>query len=392
MSPALRRVASFGLDGAAPAEPFGLGAAAPAEPFDVEPERWDGFLQVLGTGSLTGLASAAAAAGVLRLTDGQRQQLAAVHRHVMRLNLALEQQLLAVAAAFDGEGIEAVVLKGSAVARTCYPDPSWRPFKDLDLLVRTRDWERSCRLVAALGYARKLEEPRPGFDERFGKAATHRSAGGFELDLHRRLVLGPFGLWMDPEPLLARTGTFELAGRRLRRLGDTDLLLHACMHASLGWSPPLPIPVRDVVQIATSLAVDWDLLAGSASRWRLTAVLAHALATAAGTTGWQPCDEARRLMATAAGARERRALRAYTSDRRGEGATTLSALAAIPGVRPKLAYVSALACPSRAFLTARSAGGRTSYLARWVVALRWLARRVARHDAGSSPVAPGKRI
>ena len=374
----LRRVAAFGLvlppaGGSSVAEAAELGQAAGTGPIEVADGSWPMFLRRLGAHSLTGLATAAANAGVLRLGDSEREQLAAVHRRVMQLNLALEQRLLAATEAFGAEGIEVVGLKGSAVARTAYPDPSWRPFKDLDLLVRTRDWERSCRLLGELGYARKLGEPRPGFDERFGKAATHLSSDGFELDLHRRLVLGPFGLWMDPEPLFDRTATVQVGGRTLRRLGDTDLLLHACIHAALGWSPPLPMPVRDVAQIATSVPMDWDLLAASARLWRLTVVVDHALRTASEATGWEPGDEARRLMTAAATPQEQRALHAYTGDRRWRGATALSSVRAIPGVRSKLAYVSTLVYPSREFLSARSAGSHGSYLTRWATALRWLA-------------------
>src|SRR5437879_3101885 len=82
-----------------------------------------------------------------------------------------------------------------------------------------------------LGFTRPRPEPRPGFSERFGKAATHRGVDGLELDLHRTLVVGPFGLWLEPDELFEHAILFHLWGRELRRLDDTALVLHACLNA-----------------------------------------------------------------------------------------------------------------------------------------------------------------
>lgn len=353
---------------------FGLGPDGGAR-FEVPEESWRGLVGHLTNQRLTGLALAAASAGTLCVPAGRHEELLELHLGTMLWALTLERRLLALTSAFEEAGIEALVLKGPALAHTCYPDASWRPFGDVDLLVRTRDWREACSLLPELGYRRRMPEPRPGFSERFGNAAAHVSADGVEVDLHRSLVIGPFGLWMEPEELFEPEATFEMGGRRIRRLDDTALLLHACVHASLGFSPPLLLPVRDVAQITSQADVDWELFADQARRWRLGVVVQHAFSTATEVLGPVLPEEAALLAGARPTRRERRALRAYVTPVRWRGGTTVFTLLAIPGIRSKAAYLRALLFPSRDFLANRTAGGkRPSYLRRWLAPLRWLRR------------------
>ncbi|MGH2579345.1 MAG: nucleotidyltransferase family protein, partial [Actinomycetota bacterium] len=243
------------------------------ESLQVPADDWRAILATVVHQRLTGLAMAMAEDCLLALTDEQTEELLTWHREFMLNALTLERELLALASSFEDAGMEFVVLKGPAVAHTCYPDSSWRPFGDLDILVHVRDFQRASGVLAELGFGRVFPEPRPRFVERFGHTALHRTHEGFEIDLHRTLIPGPFGQWIDPEELILQTVSFSLGGRSLRRLNDTALLLHACLHASLGARPPLVLPVRDVAQVIASSQLDWELLAAWLKRWRLHAVL-----------------------------------------------------------------------------------------------------------------------
>ena len=194
---------------------------------DVPQFRWPSLLEALTRRNLTGLSVAAVRAGDLLITGQQEEELFARHRSAMMHVLELERTLLSLGRTFEMDGVRYTVLKGPALARTMYPDASWRPFSDLDLLVGGDDWPRAQELLAVAGFRRQLPEPRPGFDRRFGKAATHRNAEGLEVDLHRTLVLGPVGLWIDPAEMASAAAGFELGGRRFERLDDTGLLLNA---------------------------------------------------------------------------------------------------------------------------------------------------------------------
>jgi hypothetical protein len=325
---------------------------------------------------LTGLALAAAGGGRLLLREDQREQLVEAHRTVMMWDLWLERRLLELDDAFRAEGIEVVVLKGPSVAHTAYPDPALRPFRDLDLLVRTSDWRRACALLAGMGWPRGLPEPRPGFDERFGKGAVYLTEDGQEIDLHRTLTLGPFGLWLDPDELFEHTAPLWIGGRCLRRLDDTALLMHVAIHAALGLREPMVLPVRDVAQVAAVGAVGWNVMADWAGRWRLGVVFRYAFTLASKMLGvaW-PVDGSTALTAPA-GRTERRALEAYVTDRRSRGGIALATMRAIPGVLSKAAYARDLLVPRREFVTGRQRRPEhSSYLRRLMVPAGWVTGR-----------------
>jgi putative nucleotidyltransferase-like protein len=352
-----RRLASYGLAGAS------------GFPLDVPEASTDGFLSALLAQRLTGLGMAAWEAGQLGLS--QSGALLASQREVMFSVLGIERRLLRVVADFEEEGIDVLILKGPAVAHTLYPDPAWRPFGDIDLLVRTSDWEAACAVLERQGSARLVPEPRPGFDTRFGKGAEYRCPDGLEVDLHRTLVVGPFGLWLDPDELFLHSDTFLLGGRRLRRLEDTAIMLHACLHAILGPNPPLLMPLRDVAQAMASGSIDWNLLREWAVRWNLGPVLARAFGTVEEALEVPVPGEARSISMLESPRRARKALEASFTER--AGGPAVATLRAIPGIRAKAAYARTLLFPGRAFLTSRSGvGERPSYVRRWLKPVRWL--------------------
>jgi hypothetical protein len=360
---------------AAPGDVASFGLGDHRGPLDAPRDDWPSFLASLHMHRLTGLAMAAADAGALRLTAEQAGDLSGRHAEAMAMALTIERELLHVGAALREAGVEAIVLKGPAVAHSAYPDPSWRPFGDLDLLVRTEDWRRACAALERSGRRRRLPEPRPGFDERFGKAAVHRGPSGVEVDLHRTLVVGPFGLWIRPDEVFEHTAPLSLGGRTFERLDDTCLMLHACVHAALGWRAPFLWTVRDVGQIALMAGIDWDALATLAERWRLQVVVQHALTTATELLRVLMPAGAERVMALSSRRSERRALDAYVTEQRTRGGTAVSTLRAIPGVAPKAAYVRALLFPGRDFLRHRDDARKPSYVRRWMTAIRWMAAR-----------------
>ncbi len=364
----LRQIAAFGL-------PNGDGHSPPPA---IEETEWSQVLALLASYRITGFAVAGAEAGWLELTTEQADGLLEAHRLAMLNPLAVERALLEISTEFEAGDIEFVVLKGPALAHTVYPDPSWRFFGDLDLLVRAQDWRKAATILESLGYRRGLPEPRAGFDERFGKASEFRRTAGIEVDLHRTLVVGPFGLWIEPNLLFEGTTELRLWDRTLRRLDDTLLQLHACMHASLGWWPPLKVPVRDVAQVAHFGQVDWEALADRAARWKLRAVVRHALQIASEGLGVGLPTGADSAVAQKPSRKERRALNAYVNEHRDRG-TALWTVLAIRGVRARAAYIRALLFPNREFLVARSGPSRASYRHRWAVPIRWLfGRRRAR--------------
>jgi hypothetical protein len=312
---------------------------------------------------------ASVGAGKLQLSPFQSAELEEQHRVAMIHSLRLECLLLDVADTLERAHIDMVVLKGPALANGIYPDPSWRPFGDIDVLVRTRDWDRVGSILKGSGFSEKFPEPRPGFRRRFGHTWLHIHESGLELDLHRILVAGPFGLWIDADEPFKRVGPFQLGGRTLCRLDDSALFVHACLHAVLGHRPPLLLPLRDVLQLASSSSLDWRTVSDLARRWRSTPVVREALIRASDAFGV--------ALPEVDGSRPRRsevrAMEAYTGARRSRGGKAIASLSAIRGVRSKVAYVWALLLPTDEFLAFREGMRRwPALLSRWRKVARWL--------------------
>jgi hypothetical protein len=363
---AARRIAGFGLGSS-------KSFTAPATD-----DQWPQLVRRIRSQKLCGLAAAAVESGSLQITNEQFAELLEIQRWMMVHALHVEKKLYEIGRALNEARIDFVVLKGPAFANSLYSNPAWRPFSDLDLMVSTANWRGACSVLAAEGYTRVIPEPHKGFDERFGKAAAHRAENGFEIDLHRTLVLGPFGLWLDPNELLEHTASVRIGGRQFRRLDDTASLINACLHAALGARPPFLLALRDVLQIANSEDVDWALLADWSKRWRLGAALRYAFETASQQLEVELPREAFAIVGSKARRTEVRALESYTTERRSRGGMPLATLKAIPGLRAKATYVAYLVIPDKEFLKARSSG-KSSYLGRWKVPVNWaLTRRAGR--------------
>jgi hypothetical protein len=339
-------VAAFGLPGASPELP-----TAPPPP-----DVWDDLTTALAGARVAWPLAAAVRDGALPATPEQAADAAAVHRAAVALDLVLERELLELAERLDDASIDFLVLKGPAAAHLDYPEPGMRSFGDLDVLVRSEQVEAALGLLERDGGRRRYAEPRPGYDRRFGKGASMRMPAGHEVDVHRTLAPGPYGLTIDLPQLFEGTATFRLAGRDLRALGPIPRFVHACLHAALGSSPPSLGALRDVAQL---LGRDPDptSVRDVAGRSRVEAPVALAIRMATSTFG---LDRASRIAEWAAdaeaGAADQRLLRAYIGQR-SSAAQAIEGFRVIPGARDRLAYARSIVFP-RADPRRRAAGER----------------------------------
>jgi Uncharacterised nucleotidyltransferase len=345
---------------------LGLPDAPTPEPFAPDPVEWEALRVQIFVQRVTGLAVGSVESGWLRLDDDQREELLVHHRAAMTWSIYVEQKLVRLADLFDEAGIRFAVLKGASVAHTVYAEPCLRSFGDVDLLVPTSDYERACALLDSNGHVRQRPEPRPHFEVRFGKASVHKDpTDDIEVDLHRTLVLGPFGLWIDPQALLDRVIPFSLGGRQLPRLDDTGMFVNVAAHAALGWEVSRLTPLRDMAELAYFGEIDERVLDEWAQSWQVGAVLRHAANELERKLHVEISSRLQRIEHWTISPRERRLLRAYSSGRRASG-TAVATLVAIPSLRAKIAYLWALTVPNRGFIRARATGGSGgSYLRRW---------------------------
>ncbi len=347
---ALLAVAGHGLPGAA--RPF------PSSPLD--DDSWASLLTAAKTHRVLGQLRAAVDSGRLPVTDLQRQQARGAHRAVLLRVLALEQHLVSLQDVLAG--IECRVLKGSAYAHLDYPEPALRSFIDLDLLFRPSEFGRAVAVLSEAGFTRILAEPRPGFDQRFDKGTTMRG-DGFEIDLHRTFVLGPWGVRVNIDELWDAGEEFTVGGRTLVALSAQNRFLHACYHAALGDWPLRLGSLRDVAQM---LPGSLDVL-DRARAWGVQAVVAAAVADATRLLGLPsrvPVQEW--ALSYVPTRREEHWLGLHTQAEKTFAAQAIATLPVLPGLRDKAAYLRALVLPDARY----TAGRHTSALARFRFGVR----------------------
>lgn len=363
VAPLLGRIAAVGVPGAAPPE-----LAAP-----LDDGAWDQLVAGAAAERITGHLVAALGAGALPAAPHQHTAAERAHVRALARDLVLERLLLDVSGRCAAAGIEHRVLKGPALAHSAYPSPDRRSFADVDLLVRGDDFDRTVATLVAAGGRRRFDEPRPGFTRRFGKGAAV-TIDHLDVDLHRTLAPGPFGLTVALDDLFVAPTPVPIGGRTLLGLGATARFLHACMHAVLGDPVPRLVPLRDVAQLARTTALDVDAVLAAAARWRVRAVVQRAVRLsrhALGLPADGPLDEFAEHYRPERF--ERAALRSYVAADRGYPLQAAAGVRALRGVGARAAYIRAMVVPSPDYVRDRDGG----YLRRAGRALR-LSRRTLR--------------
>ena len=176
-------------------------------------------------------------------------------RHLAALDQVLEMLVAAQ--------IDAVVLKGMALALSVYERPGLRWFADADLWVRSEDHERALAVLLAAGWS-------PTRPDHLGNHAIDLAGGPIPVDLHRainpELVTSAMrdGGWAALQCVTAARAL--PSGRIVTVLAPPETLLHTIVHGTQ-WGGPTQIRwVVDVVEILRSGQID---LGGSADRRRL---------------------------------------------------------------------------------------------------------------------------
>ena len=229
------------------------------------------FVAGLERERILGLGVRALQAGRLALCDASTQQMIERHDTVMSQSLQIELMTLRVFRLLESRGIRHRLLKGGALAHSIASNPSDRSFRDLDVLIPGPSLDSAVDVLVGEGATRLQPALRPGFDRRFGKSVTLR-LDEVEIDLHRLLAPGPFGVWMHPNDLFVLKDQVQIANRTIPTLDVTDHLLHGCYHVALGQPVPVLANLRDVVLLAAA-DVDWDRVDEVVKRWRGTAVM-----------------------------------------------------------------------------------------------------------------------
>jgi Uncharacterised nucleotidyltransferase len=320
---------------------------------------------------LTGQLAAAVDRGLVVMHPHDAAVARQMHRRAVLRTLRLEALLIRVAHALRDAAIAYRVLKGPAVvARLPQPLAALRTFVDIDLLVPQREIDAAVGLMSRLGLRREVPQLRPGFDQRFAKTVTFADPDGLQLDLHRTLAVGPFGLLIHLDDLFADAAIVDIAGHRLRTLTPELQLLNIGYHAALGDVPPRPVVLRDVALSLLYDDVEVGRVLAFAHRWKGEAVLARAVRLASSSLGLPRIHELQSWAWTFRPDRmSRRLLASYTATGLGNARKYLASLSVIPSMTDRTAYLRALLAPDADVLR-RARASRRSWIVRGVRGLR----------------------
>lgn len=135
--------------------------------------------------------------------------------------------LVEVLAALAARGVEALILKGTALAYDLYPEPELRPRSDIDLLIERDDLPRLREAMLALGF----EESLSSGDEHGLRQAEFTRAPGMVYDVHWSVTNVPaFDAVLRYDDLRTRSLPLPALGPHARGLSHVDALLLACIH------------------------------------------------------------------------------------------------------------------------------------------------------------------
>jgi hypothetical protein len=339
-------LAAFGL----------LNASTPLPDVPLAAAEWRPLMERTMKERLSGHLIEAIGSGAFAVTPEQQREAVELHRRATWRVLMLERRMIEVYELLSLAGIDVRVLKGPALARTSYPRATVRTFIDLDVLVPSVCFDDAMAALVDAGYTRPLPQLRAGFDRRFGKTAMLLDPDGLQVDVHRTLVIGPYGLLIGLQDLFATCQPITVGGRLLKALGAEEQFLNVCYHAALGNVPPRLSALRDVAQtlVGSAHTLDLGCVGRLAEAWRGTAVLARAVRLtweALALTAEHPLVTWARGFTP--GRVDRQLLACYMSARRSNGAKYVATARVIPSLTAKLAYFRALMLPERAFLERR---------------------------------------
>jgi hypothetical protein len=244
----------------------------------LDDEAWDLLLYHAHHQDIIGCLAQAVAEGALPTTPVQRQAVAALHRKMMVSTLQVERSLVEAVTILEEARAEYRAMDGVALAHLAYPDPGWRPFDSIRLLVADRPAAAAALTHAGWG----AEQAAVGSD-----AADRTDLSGpreTQLHLYGRLGYGQAGEAM-PASCFQRSIPFTVGGVTVAALTPELLLLRACLDAAFAIRARLRA-CRDTAQLLARFAVDVESTRRLSRACRMETVVSLALSATSEALGF----------------------------------------------------------------------------------------------------------
>lgn len=295
---------------------------------------------------------------------------------------AVEPLLLAdleeILAALHARGVEALILKGAALAYDLYEHPEDRPRTDVDLLIDAASIDAARAAFHDLGADDRLTSGDELGVRQQQFIRTDRFGLEHAYDVHWAIANSAvFADALRFHDLRARAVPLPRIGPHARGLSRVDALLMACIHrVAHHHDSERLVWLYDIHLLRARMSREehrafWE----RAAEGRVVGVCARSIEATDEWLGTTPHDGAGEYLDRETLAREEPS-RAYLDREQRRGSVMLAELAALPGWRARLRRLRQLAFPPSQFVL-QEFGARTRLALPWLYAWRG-ARGVAR--------------
>ena len=304
------------------------------------------------------------------LPEDLRRDLTAIAARAIAWDMWRAAELATLLEAWRAAGVEALVIKGAALARQVYPEPWLRPHGDVDLLVEHASLPRLTQALLALGYAQDTTIDgtcvmyQTHFSRTDGQAVRHA------LDVHWRIA--------NPQVFAHALGFDELRADAVRIPGLGDALAPCAQHALLlalvhraahHYDTHRLIWLFDIHLLAERLdAQDWARLVTLAVERKVARVAWRGLELADEAFGVSWPTDVRRQLAESP---DEDGSAAFLDGIRRQVDVLRSDLGALPHLRARARLVREHLFPSRAYMSARYRTA-SAWMLPWLYARRIL--------------------
>ncbi len=178
------------------------------------------------------------------------------------------------------QGVDVAPLKGAHLITSVYPAAEDRgPMADVDFLVRPNDWQKTCEILAEMGFVRKKLSGRKISDRTYHEAHFYLAISNRERILfepHRALVQEARHS-IDYDALWSRAVPSTFDGAPCLRLAAEDHVLHTAVHLVTHFFCLPKTWMRDMELLLTAGGADLNIVVERAAKWKVRRALWTAL-------------------------------------------------------------------------------------------------------------------
>jgi hypothetical protein len=194
-----------------------------------------------------------------------RQKVAEEHQVNVFSSSLMRRRVAALLSALNATQIDYMVVKGPVLAFTMYPDSLLRHYRDLDIIIRERDWGQIHQHLLDMGFLPQGAEP-PSPPKLIPQEVIYESKYRHPdtrilLEVHFDDILNAGIRSHDAEGFWQRAVLRDIDGQPARIMALSDQLLHLCAHAhhhayiEIKWLTDIALIVRD-----HSADLNWEQL------------------------------------------------------------------------------------------------------------------------------------